>query len=71
MELWQAILLAVGTLIAGLIIGFFVARTLFQRYLKKNPPINENMIRMLYSQMGRTPSEKDIRRIMKQMEQAK
>ena len=71
MELWQAILLAVGTLIVGLIIGFFVARTLFQRYLKKNPPINENMIRMLYSQMGRTPSEKDIRRIMKQMEQAK
>ena len=53
----------------GGIIGFFVARSLFKRSLKKNPPINEKMIRVMFKQMGRTPSEAQIRQVMNAMNQ--
>ena len=39
-----------------------------QKYLKKNPPINEEMIKALMSQMGRTPSQKQVNQMMKNME---
>ena len=54
-------------LIAGGIIGFLVARKYMKKYIKDNPPINEKMIRAMYKQMGRTPSEAQIRQTMKQM----
>ena len=68
---WGIALLAVGTFIVGLILGFFLSRIFFKRYLKKNPPIIENQILAMYASMGRTASEKDIRRVMKQMEQSR
>lgn len=63
--------IAIGTLLVGAVIGFFVSKAVFQRYLKKNPPINEQMIRNMMTQMGRTPSEKQVRQIMQSMNQAK
>lgn len=51
--------------IIGLIIGFFGARYYFKQNLKKNPPINEKMIRAMFMEMGRKPNETQIRRIMK------
>ena len=54
-------------LVAGLIIGFFVARTLMKKYMKENPPINEKMIKIMMSQMGRTPSQKQVNQMMKAM----
>ena len=50
--------------IIGIIIGFFVARYMFKKQLQKNPPINEKMIRAMYMEMGRKPSEAQIKRIM-------
>ena len=47
-------------LIAGGVAGFFIARTYMKKYLKKNPPINEQMIKAMMSGMGRTPSQKQI-----------
>lgn len=52
-------------LIAGGIAGFFGARYYFKKQLQKNPPINEKMIRAMFSEMGRKPSEAQIKRIMK------
>ena len=52
-------------LIVGLVIGFFVSRYMFKQNLKKNPPINEKMIRAMYMEMGRKPNEAQIKRIMK------
>ncbi len=56
--------LAVGMVILGIIIGvvigFFVAKYIFKRQLKKNPPITKETIRMIYSQVGRKPTEKQI-----------
>ena len=64
--IWD-ILYLVGGLILGFIIGFFVARNTMKKYLKKNPPINEQMIRTMMSGMGRTPSQKQVNQMMKQM----
>ena len=50
-----------------LVIGFLVARKLMKKELKKNPPINEQMIKTMMSQMGRTPSQKQVNQMMKQM----
>lgn len=67
MATWLAILLIVLALILGLVGGFFLARKYMMDYLKKNPPINEEMLRMMMMQMGQKPSEKKIRQMMAQM----
>lgn len=56
-----------GGFIAGAVAGFFIARTYMQKYIKKNPPINEAMIKAMMTQMGRTPSQKQVNQMMKQM----
>lgn len=54
----------IGVLIVGGIAGFFAARYLIKRELEKNPPVSEKQIRAMYAQMGRKPSEKQVRQIM-------
>lgn len=61
------VLIAIGTLIAGLALGFFIARKYMMSYLKKNPPINEQMLRTLMMQMGQKPSKKKINQMMRSM----
>ena len=65
------VFIIIGCIILGFIIGFLVARKIISKYLQKNPPVNENMIRAMYRQMGRTPSEKQVREVMRSMEDAK
>ena len=67
MELFLDILKVLGILIVGAIIGFFIAKKYMMKYLKKNPPINEEMIKTFMMQMGRTPSQKQVNQMMKQM----
>ena len=59
--------IVIGCLLAGLVGGFFLSRWFFKRELQKNPPINENMIRAMFMQMGRKPSEAQIRAVMNSM----
>lgn len=56
--------LVIGALILGAVGGFFLARYIIQKQMEKNPPINEKMIRAMYMQMGRKPSEAQIRAVM-------
>ncbi len=65
--LHDILILVIGLLI-GAAIGFFGARAFMKKYLKKNPPINEDMIRALMMQMGRKPNQKQINQMMKAME---
>ena len=51
----------------GVVIGFFIAKRVMTKYLKKNPPINEEMIKTLMKGMGRTPNQKQVNQLMKQM----
>ncbi|OYD26802.1 hypothetical protein EI74_0413 [Mycoplasma testudineum] len=75
MDLGLAIGLIVGLFILGLIIGaiaaFFITRKLFEKQLRENPPITENMIRVMFSQMGVKASESRIRQVMRSMKNAK
>ena len=59
--------IVIGCILLGLVAGFFLSRWFFKRELKKNPPINENMIRAMFMQMGRKPSEAQIRAVMNSM----
>ena len=65
------ILMIVLGLIPGLLIGFFLARHFMQSYLKKNPPINEQMITALMTSMGRKPNSKQVKQVMQQMNRYK
>jgi len=61
------VLIALAALIAGVALGFFFARRYMMNYLKKNPPIDENMLRTLMMQMGQKPSRKKINQMMRAM----
>ena len=71
LEIWQFILILVLELLIVAVATFFITRKIFANQLKKNPPINEKMIRAMMTQMGRTPSEKQVRAVMKSMQDAK
>lgn len=64
---WWLLIMGVLALIAGLAIGFFVTRKIFTNQLKKNPPVNANMIRAMYTRMGRKPSELQVQSVMNAM----
>lgn len=67
--------LAVGLTILGIIIGlvagFFIARTVFKKQLKKNPPISKDTIRMIYAQVGRKPTEQQVNDIYRRATKVK
>lgn len=71
LEWYYVLLIGIGALLIGAVAGFFISRYVFKRYLEKNPPINENMIRAMMSQMGRKPSEKQVKQVMAAMNNAK
>ena len=58
--------LLIGIIIGG-VAGFFIARNYMKKYMKQNPPINEQMIKAMMTQMGRTPSQKQVNQMMKSM----
>ncbi len=60
----------IGCLVVGLVAGYFIARKLFTKAMKDNPPINRDMIKAMYRSMGRTPSEAQVNQTMKAIESA-
>jgi uncharacterized protein YneF (UPF0154 family) len=64
-DVWVFVLSLIGVLIVGGVIGFFLARYLIMKQIEKNPTVTEKQIRAMYEQMGRKPSEKQIRAIMR------
>ncbi|WP_080008794.1 YneF family protein [Bacillus anthracis] len=65
--MWLGILVGVVALVAGVALGFFIARKYMMNYLQKNPPINEQMLKMMMMQMGQKPSQKKINQMMSAM----
>lgn len=70
---WIGIVFAVGIIlfITGGIIALFVSRRMFEKQIKNNPPINEKMIKAMYTQMGKKPSESQIKAVMRSVKNAK
>lgn len=64
--LMSIVYILIGAVIGGAL-GFFFTKRAFEKQLKENPPISEKMIRAMFAQMGRKPSEAQIRQIMKSM----
>ncbi len=69
MDVWTSILYLLGGGVIGAIISFFATKHYFEKQIKENPPITEKMVRAMFMQMGRKPSEAQIRSIMKSMGQ--
>lgn len=67
MATWIWILIVIAALVGGLALGFFLARKYMMDYLEKNPPINEDMLRMMMMQMGQKPSQKKVNQMMSMM----
>ena len=65
------ILWIVLAVIGGAVLGFFLARYFLKKQIEKNPPINEKMIRAMFKSMGRSPSEKQVREIMRNVNSQK
>jgi uncharacterized protein YneF (UPF0154 family) len=71
MAWWVGLIIGIVCLLGGAIAGFFIARKIFAKQLEKNPPITRDMIRAMFMQMGRKPSEADINRVMASMKNGK
>lgn len=68
---WSSVMYFVLGALVGAVIAFFLTRRNFEKQIKENPPINEKMIRAMFLQMGRKPSEAQIRQIMKSINSQK
>jgi len=64
---WIWILIALLCLVAGVALGFYIARRYMMNYLEQNPPINEDMIKTLMMQIGQKPSQKKVNQVMRSM----
>lgn len=71
MDFWSSIMFTLVGAAIGAVITFFLTKRKFEKELKENPPINEKMIRAMFLQMGRKPSEAQIRQIMKSINSQK
>ncbi|QYN54850.1 YneF family protein [Lactobacillus panisapium] len=71
MKLGLAIVLIIVALLIGLVGGFYGARTYMKKYFKDNPPISEDMIVAMMSQMGQKPSAKKVNQVMNMMKHQK
>jgi uncharacterized protein YneF (UPF0154 family) len=65
---WIWILIVIVALIIGLVGGFYGARKYMEKYLKENPPFNEDQLRQLMLQMGQKPSQKKLNQMMHSMQ---
>lgn len=50
-------------LIIGGVIGYIIATKIIKKQIKENPPITKDTIRLMYQQMGRKPTEKQVNEI--------
>ncbi len=70
-EIWQFVLYLILALVVGLVAGFFICRAIVNKQMRDNPPVNEKMIRAMFLQMGRKPSEAQIKAVMNSMKNNK
>jgi uncharacterized protein YneF (UPF0154 family) len=66
---WQSLLWFLAGAVVAAVATFFITKHYFEKQLKENPPVNEKMIRAMFMQMGRKPSEAQVRQVMNSMKQ--
>ncbi|MDV3205306.1 YneF family protein [Candidatus Phytoplasma melaleucae] len=68
---WSEIMFLLLGLGMGIMAGALIMFICIKRYLDKNPPITEKQIKEMFKQMGRNPSEKQIKQVMSAMRNKK
>lgn len=68
-EFWSSLLWFILGGVIGAAISWYVTRRMIEKQIKENPPVNEKMIRAMFLQMGRKPSEAQIRQVMRSFQQ--
>ena len=66
-EFWSSLLWFVAGGVVAAVVTFFLTKRYFEKQLREHPPIDEKMVRAMFMQMGRKPSEAQIRQVMKSM----
>lgn len=64
---WATLISLIVGLIIGGALGFYFTRQSDTKKFKEGSTMSEKQIRAMYKQMGRKPSEAQIRAIMKSM----
>ena len=59
------------SLIAGGLAGYYFTKKYFDKQLKENPPITKEQIRIMFTQMGRKPTERQVNQIMNSVKNPK
>lgn len=70
MELLDILTIVISLVIGGGL-GFFFTKKYMEKKIADNPPINEKMIKAMYLQMGRKPSEAQIKQTINAMNKHK
>lgn len=63
--------ISIVAMLTGAAVAFWITKKMFEKQLRENPPVNEKMIRAMFLQMGRKPSEAQIKSVMRSMKSAK
>lgn len=66
-QFMSLIIVGLISLVVGTGVGFYTAKKMMEKQLRDNPPINEQMIKMMMMQMGTKPSQKKVNQIMNAM----
>ncbi len=66
-EFWSSLLWFLAGGVVAALVTFFVTKRYFEKQLREHPPIDEKMVRAMFMQMGRKPSEAQIRQVMKSL----
>jgi uncharacterized protein YneF (UPF0154 family) len=67
---WSSLLWFIAGGAVGALISFVLTRRKVQKELDENPPVTPEMIRAMYMQMGRKPSEAQINQVINAMNRA-
>ena len=67
---WSSLLWFLAGGVVGAIIAYIVTRRRVAKEMEENPPVTPEMIRAMYMQMGRKPSEAQINRVINAMNRA-
>jgi len=69
LPVFGVVLICISLFAIGAFLGYIITKKIMQKEMRDNPPIDENMIRIMYQQMGRKPNETQIKQIMNRMKQ--
>ncbi|MDR2976913.1 MAG: YneF family protein [Streptococcaceae bacterium] len=67
MNIFLAIIILLVGALAGFAGGIFLTQRQTKKMLLENPPLNEEAIRMMMSNMGRKPSEVQVQQTLRQI----